>query len=133
MVAEMARVQSAYDAAIVSADLYFNNKDFSKAIADYQKAQTLKPDETYPKEKISESGRIMGEMAAARKAYDAAILAVRQTETLKRIEDGFVIATLDRDKIWVAQTPQVFRRKLLLDAYAQRGGFQPTDEARTIS
>ncbi len=32
-------------------------------------------------------------------AFDAAILAVRQTETLKRIEDGFVIATLDRDKI----------------------------------
>lgn len=52
-------------------------------------------------------------------AYDAAILAVRQTETLKRIEDGFVIATLDRDKIWVAQTPQVFKYEAIISAYIQ--------------
>jgi len=52
-------------------------------------------------------------------AFDAAILAVRQTETLKRIEDGFVIATLDRDKIWVAQTPQVFKYEAIISAYIQ--------------
>ncbi len=52
-------------------------------------------------------------------AYDAAILAVRQTETLKRIEDGFVIATLDRDKIWIAQTPQVFKYEAIISAYIQ--------------
>ncbi len=52
-------------------------------------------------------------------AYDAAILAVRQTETLKRIEDGFVIATLDREKIWVAQTPQVFKYEAIISAYIQ--------------
>ncbi len=52
-------------------------------------------------------------------AFDAAILAMRQTETLKRIEDGFVIATLDRDKIWVAQTPQVFKYEAIISAYIQ--------------
>ncbi len=52
-------------------------------------------------------------------AYDAAILAIRQTETLKRIEAGFVIATLDRDKIWVAQTPQVFKYEAIISAYIQ--------------
>ena len=52
-------------------------------------------------------------------AFDAAILAVRQTETLKRIEDGFVIATLDRDKIWIAQTPQVFKYEAIISAYIQ--------------
>ena len=30
-----------------------------------------------------------------------------------------------RANLWEAQTPQVFRRQLLLDAYAKRGGFQP--------
>jgi len=52
-------------------------------------------------------------------AYDAAILAVHQTETLNRAEDGFVIATLDRDKIWVAQTPQVFKYEAIISAYIQ--------------
>ncbi|MGB5105344.1 MAG: 2-C-methyl-D-erythritol 4-phosphate cytidylyltransferase [Candidatus Zixiibacteriota bacterium] len=51
--------------------------------------------------------------------YDAAILALRQTETLKRIEAGFVIATLDRDKIWAAQTPQVFKYEAIISAYIQ--------------
>ena len=51
--------------------------------------------------------------------YDAAILAIRQTETLKRIEAGFVIATLDRDKIWAAQTPQVFKYEAIISAYIQ--------------
>ncbi len=52
-------------------------------------------------------------------AHDAAILAVHQTETLKRVEEGFVIATLDRDKIWVAQTPQVFKYEAIISAYIQ--------------
>ncbi len=52
-------------------------------------------------------------------AHDAAILATHQTETLKRVEDGFVIATLDRDKIWVAQTPQVFKYEAIISAYIQ--------------
>lgn len=52
-------------------------------------------------------------------AFDAAILAIRQTETLKRVEAGYIIATLDRDKIWVAQTPQVFKYEAIISAYIQ--------------
>jgi 2-C-methyl-D-erythritol 4-phosphate cytidylyltransferase len=34
--------------------------------------------------------------------------------------------------LWAAQTPQVFRRQLLLDAYAKQGNLQPTDEAQLV-
>jgi 2-C-methyl-D-erythritol 4-phosphate cytidylyltransferase len=63
----------------------------------------------------------------------AAILATPITSTLKRSRaDGTIDATVPRDSLWAAQTPQVFRRQLLLDAYAQRGSLQPTDEAQLV-
>ncbi len=65
---------------------------------------------------------------------DAAILAVPVPGTLKRVGNNHCIAeTIDRAGLWEAQTPQVFRRQLLLDAYAQRpDDFQPTDEAQMV-
>ena len=32
----------------------------------------------------------------------------------------------------MAQTPQVFRRELLMEAFAKRGDFQATDEAQLV-
>lgn len=52
-------------------------------------------------------------------AHDAAILALRQSETLKRVEGGFIIATLDREKIYIAQTPQAFKYEAIISAYIQ--------------
>ncbi len=49
----------------------------------------------------------------------AAILAIPETETLKRVEGDFIIGTLDRSRIWVAQTPQVFKYDVILSAYLQ--------------
>lgn len=49
----------------------------------------------------------------------AAIPAVQQAETLKRVEGEFIIGTLDRERIWVAQTPQVFRYDVIISAYLQ--------------
>jgi 2-C-methyl-D-erythritol 4-phosphate cytidylyltransferase len=51
--------------------------------------------------------------------FDAAILAINQRETLKRVESGFIIATLDRDKIYIAQTPQAFKYEVIISAYIQ--------------
>lgn len=70
---------------------------------------------------------------AAARTSDAAILAVPVTETIKKSSDGRKVdETLPRDKLWAAQTPQVFRRQLILDAYAKRGDFQPTDDAQLV-
>ena len=66
----------------------------------------------------------------------AAIAALPTRDTVKegRIEDGigfrFVSATLERDRIFLAQTPQAFRIDVLREAVALgRGGLEATDEA----
>ena len=64
----------------------------------------------------------------------AAIVATPMKPTVKRVEDGLVVATLDREKLWCAQTPQVFRRELLLAAWeaAERDGLEVTDDAQLL-
>lgn len=63
----------------------------------------------------------------------AAILATPVADTLKRVEGGKQITeTVDRQSLWIAQTPQVFRRELLVEAYAKRGKEQPTDDAQLV-
>jgi 2-C-methyl-D-erythritol 4-phosphate cytidylyltransferase len=63
----------------------------------------------------------------------AAILAVPVGSTLKRVGiDQKVVETVSRDGLWEAQTPQVFRRQILLDAYAKRQGFVATDDAQLV-
>jgi 2-C-methyl-D-erythritol 4-phosphate cytidylyltransferase len=52
----------------------------------------------------------------------AAILATQVADTLKRADGGKrIVETVGREGLWAAQTPQVFRRELLIEAYAKRG------------
>lgn len=75
----------------------------------------------------------VGELFAAAEKHQAVIPAVRVSSTLKRAgKDRQIQETVDRTDLWAAQTPQVFQRQLLLDAYARRGDFQPTDEAQLV-
>jgi 2-C-methyl-D-erythritol 4-phosphate cytidylyltransferase len=70
--------------------------------------------------------------AAAQKS-GAAILATPVAETLKKVDGKREItATVDRASLWAAQTPQVFRRELLIEAYAKRGGDSVTDDAQLV-
>jgi 2-C-methyl-D-erythritol 4-phosphate cytidylyltransferase/2-C-methyl-D-erythritol 2,4-cyclodiphosphate synthase len=67
-------------------------------------------------------------------ATGAAIAAVRSRDTVKLSAPGAsppVIAdTIDRDRVWLAQTPQAFTRAVLADAIALgRAGASVTDEA----
>ncbi len=70
---------------------------------------------------------------AAAERSGAAIFALPVAGTLKRVgADRQIEETVSRERLWEAQTPQVFRRQLLLDAYAQRGGFAATDDAQLV-
>ena len=62
----------------------------------------------------------------------AAILAIPVSSTLKRVANNTISETVSREGLWEAQTPQVFRRKLLMEAYAKRGGFVATDDAQLV-
>src|SRR5947207_11342766 len=50
--------------------------------------------------------------------HGAAALAELVTDTLKRADADFIVAgSVDRDQLYAMQTPQIFARKLLLEAY----------------
>ncbi|MDP6543405.1 MAG: 2-C-methyl-D-erythritol 4-phosphate cytidylyltransferase [Phycisphaerae bacterium] len=61
----------------------------------------------------------------------AAILACPLHGTIKKADpSGKIITTVDREGLWEAQTPQVFDRDLLIEAYAFGG--QATDDAEMV-
>lgn len=64
----------------------------------------------------------------------ANVIAVPAVSTIKRVDPRtrVVRETLDRSELWEIQTPQTFRRDILLDAYARRGDFEPTDDASLV-
>lgn len=70
---------------------------------------------------------------AAAEETGAAILALPVRNTLKRVgPKGQVAETIPRADLWEAQTPQVFRRTWLLEAYAKREGLTATDDAQLV-
>jgi 2-C-methyl-D-erythritol 2,4-cyclodiphosphate synthase len=76
----------------------------------------------------------LGEMAAAPADPIGAILASPIVDTIKRERDGVVDVTVDRQGLWRALTPQVFRFALLKRALdeARRLGIAVTDEAQAV-
>lgn len=63
----------------------------------------------------------------------AAILAIPVQGTLKRVaNDKTIVETVPRENVWEAQTPQVFRRDWLVEAYARRAGEGATDDAELV-
>lgn len=59
------------------------------------------------------------------------LLAIKLADTLKREEGGRSNETLARDDKWLAQTPQMFRIGMLMQALESAGG-EVTDEASAI-
>ncbi len=67
------------------------------------------------------------------KDAEGAILALPVADTLKRAEANGAVSTVPREGLWRAQTPQAFRFKSLVEAYAAWSDeIAPTDEAAVI-
>lgn len=64
----------------------------------------------------------------------AAIAGVKAKDTMKKVQDGVIVETVDRDNLWAIQTPQAFRFDLLYEAedVAEKVGFLGTDEAMLV-
>jgi len=71
---------------------------------------------------------------AAARADGAAICALPVAETVKRVRDGLVEATVERAGLWAVQTPQAFRTEILREAHdkARRDGVAGTDDAMLV-
>ena len=71
----------------------------------------------------------------AAKQFGAALLAAKIPDTVKRVGAGQKIQeTVSREGLWLAQTPQVFRRDWLEEAYGRRDklGQAITDDAQLV-
>ncbi|MGN7477663.1 2-C-methyl-D-erythritol 4-phosphate cytidylyltransferase [Solibacillus silvestris] len=77
--------------------------------------------------KISELTKVAHEKGAA-------IAGVRAKDTMKVVHNGLIKETVDRESLWIVQTPQAFRYDLLAEAedVAEKVGFLGTDEAMLV-
>lgn len=66
-----------------------------------------------------------------KRGCDGSITAYKAVDTIKRVKDGVVVETLNRDEIYIVQTPQAFDYKKLMKAhqYAREKGILGTDDA----
>jgi 2-C-methyl-D-erythritol 4-phosphate cytidylyltransferase len=71
---------------------------------------------------------------AALQDADGAILVVPSVDTLKRVKDGTIQGTVPREEIFLAQTPQAFRRAALEEVHrrAVADGVEATDDAALL-
>ena len=79
--------------------------------------------------------RLVSEAVAAAREHGAAIPVMPVPETVKRVVDGVVVETLDRDVLATAQTPQAIRMELLRAAWDRLppdGATTFTDEAALL-
>lgn len=75
------------------------------------------------------------EVVAAAGRTGAAILASEVVQTVKKTQgDSTIRETIPRAGLWLAQTPQVFERKIIQEAYGKpfESGKTPTDDSEAV-
>lgn len=78
---------------------------------------------------------VVDRVLAAASGGSGAIAAVPVADTLKRVDyEGAIAATVDRDRLWRAQTPQAFPREMIREAYRRAAGegATATDDAGLV-
>src|SRR6185437_4823306 len=71
-------------------------------------------------------------LAALRNGADAVVPVLPIADTVKRVADEVVLATVDRTELCRAQTPQGFRAAILRAAYAAAPELVATDDAGVV-
>lgn len=66
------------------------------------------------------------------KKYKAAALGVKCKDTLKAAKDGFIAATLDRERTYQIQTPQAFMREIIFSAHQNACDKLATDDCGMV-
>jgi 2-C-methyl-D-erythritol 4-phosphate cytidylyltransferase len=72
---------------------------------------------------------------AAAREHGAALPGVAVSDTLKRVDDGKrIVETVSRASLYAVQTPQAFRKSILIEAYARRSALEAsiTDDAQLV-
>lgn len=76
------------------------------------------------------SSELIRKTVEAAAEYGAAAPGIPITDTLKKTENGFITQTVDRTQMIGIQTPQAFRRDMILKAHekAEKDGYAATDD-----
>ena len=78
------------------------------------------------------TGAMVEQVVARARTDGAAIAAIPLHDTVKQVTpDGLIETTLDRQRLWSAQTPQAFKLELLREAHrsSRQSGVEATDDA----
>lgn len=80
------------------------------------------------------TGADFSRVIARARETGAAILACPVRDTVKEVEGDRIVRTLDRQRLYLAQTPQAFRADILIEAHerARREGIMATDDAALV-
>jgi 2-C-methyl-D-erythritol 4-phosphate cytidylyltransferase len=80
------------------------------------------------------TSEMIDKVLIAAEHHGAAILAAPVNDTVKRCrKDQSIEATVPREGLWLAQTPQVFRKELIVKAYEERSKHpKVTDDAELV-
>ena len=78
---------------------------------------------------------LISETIRVAKRYGSGVAGVKITDTVKHVEKGVTVSkTVDRTKLWAVQTPQTFKRELLMQAFTavKKRRLTVTDEASAV-
>ncbi len=90
---------------------------------------------------IHDAARPLFNLSMAKKVFDevkllgTAVCACKVRDTIKKTDDeGYVVSGVDREGLWLMQTPQVFKKELYKRAvdYAEKSGFTATDDSSLV-
>ncbi|MCB0805435.1 MAG: hypothetical protein KDC05_06515 [Bacteroidales bacterium] len=90
LLAQQRELENNYARAIASADLFMGKEEYEQALKAYQEAQSIKPAESYPQQKIAEINSLFREQADAETQYQ---------ETIKEAEGLMALKQYDKAKL----------------------------------
>ena len=80
--------------------------------------------------------QLISETIKSAKRYGAGVAAVKIADTIKEMQSGGLSGTrtIDRTKLWAVQTPQAFKKELLVEGYRQvnKKHLTVTDESSAV-
>lgn len=75
---------------------------------------------------------ILNGLREARKSK-AVVISVPSRDTVKSVQSkAWIQKTIPRNKVWLAQTPQIFHKSIILDAYKKIKSNNATDDAQLV-
>ena len=77
---------------------------------------------------------VIHQLVQSAEEFGAAVAAVRAKDTMKKVYNGIIQETVDRESLWIIQTPQAFQYDVLEKAerLAEQESFLGTDEAMLV-